>query len=86
MVIYKTPNPGTVELAGVGDNPSQAVYENAMSPANLKGASVVVASLTTGQPHGAKFLLKNGFQQIGPEKRNPNTGHMILLLVKFLRS
>lgn len=85
MNCYKTPIPGVAELSGVGYGTNQDSYDKAMSSTALKGCNVVVASLTTDQEDGVKFLLKNGFIQIGKAKRNPNTGHMILLLTKFLR-
>ena len=84
MNLYKTTTPGMMELSGVGHSATQAAYDKAMTAAALKGCSVVVASLTTGQTDGLKCLLKNGFIQVGEAKRNPNSGHMILLLTKFI--
>lgn len=85
MHLYKTSTTGVLELNGVGNDASQASYDRAMSPKELSGCSVVVASLTTDQQDGKKCLLKNGFIQVGPAKRNPNSGNMILLFIKFIR-
>ena len=83
MHLSKTTTPGMMELSGVGYS-NQDAYDKAMTPAALKGCSVVVASLTTDQTDGVKILLKNGFTQIGEAKKNPNTSHMILLFTKFI--
>lgn len=85
MNIYKTAIPGMVELSGVGHS-SQDSYDKTMTPASLKGCSVVVSSLTVDQKDEAKRLLKNGFLQVGPPKRNPNSGNMILLFIKFIHN
>lgn len=82
MNICKTPIPGMVELSGVSYSMNQGDYDKAMTPAKLKGCSMVIASLTTAQTDAAKFLLKNGFKQVGGAKHNPNSGHMILLFSK----
>jgi hypothetical protein len=84
MHLCKTSIVGMMELAGVGASSTQLAYDRAMTPAALKGCGVVVASLTVDQQGGLKCLLKNGFKQVGPAKRNPNTSNMILLLVKFI--
>lgn len=86
MYIYKTPVTGMFELGGVGHTPAQHIYEDVLKQHdNLKGCKMIAASLTTDQRDGIKFLLKNGFIQIGDAKRNPNSGHMIVLLVKYIR-
>lgn len=82
MQLYKTPVPGMAELSGVGYSATQATYEAAMKSPASKGINIVVASLTTDQKDGIKFLLANGFAQVGTAKRNPNTGHMILVFTK----
>lgn len=84
MHLYKTLTPGMLELSGVQGG-SQDRYDKAMVPATLKGCSVIVSSLIVAQKDEARLLLKNGFIQVGPPRRNPNSGNMILLLVKFIR-
>lgn len=84
MQLYKTPVHGMCELSAVGYNSTQNAFDAAMKSPNLKGCNIVVASLTVDQTEGAKLLLKNGFSQIGVAKRNPNTGHMILLFTKTM--
>lgn len=87
MNLYKTPITGMAELSGVGYYSSgQDAYNKVMTPAALKGISIVVASLTTDQTDAIKFLLKNGFTQVGPARRNPNTRNMILVFTKQIRS
>lgn len=85
MYICKTSIVGTLELANV-DPSSQANYDKAMTPSALKDCGIVIASLTVEQKESIKFLLKNGFLQIGKAKKNPNSGNMILLFVKFIRN
>lgn len=82
MYLTKTPIPGMSELSNVGYNSSDAEYDKVMTPANLKGVGIVVASLTMDQKAGIDFLLGKGFVQVGEPKVNPNTHHTIVLLVK----
>jgi len=85
MYLYKTTISGMMELGGVGYAASQDSYDKAMTPIALKGCNVVAASLTVDQKDGISCLLKNGFIQTGKPKKNPNSGHMIVLLIKFIR-
>lgn len=86
MHIYKTTVPGMNELSGVGNAPTDKQYEFALAqPDALKGCKMLIASLTADQLEGTKFLLKQGFIEIGKPKRNPNTQHLINLLVKYIR-
>lgn len=86
MQLTKTTTTGMLELHSIGHGSSQANYDKAIaSSKELKSCNVIVASLTTDQNEGKKILLKNGFIQVGPAKKNPNSGNMILLFVKFIR-
>lgn len=88
MILVKTPTLGMIELTGIGATPTQKDYEATMKTlsikADLRGAKIIVASLTIDQKGGIDFLLKNNFIQTSKPKRNPNSGNMILLLVKFI--
>lgn len=86
MNLTKTPTPGVMELANVDYGCSQEAYNKAMTPAALKACNIVVASLTVHQKDGIDCLLKNGFAQVGKPKKNPNSGNMILLFVKFIHN
>ncbi len=43
---------------------------------------IIIASLTSSQLDGIKFLLANGFTQIGEQRTNPNSGNKIILFLK----
>lgn len=60
----------------------QAEYDNAMKKPDC--AFVIASAAVKHQPAGVACLLKNGFKQVGKNKRNPNSGNSIALFVKAI--
>lgn len=63
-------------------NGGQAQYNSVLNNGYCGAYAMLIASVTTTQTKAINLLKRNGFEQVGEAKRNPNSGNNILLFVK----
>lgn len=59
------------------------IYRHSTMEATVGLPSILIASLTSKQVEGNKFLLANGFKLVGDQKINPNTTNVVQTYVKI---
>jgi hypothetical protein len=80
---------GIRELADVGENPdvydlARAIDYSVYHDADCVAGTILIASLTTKQKAGIKFLKREGFKAVSRPAMNPNSGNKIVLYMKRL--
>ncbi len=77
---------GIAQIYQIGSKPNKkkfaAILYDYIADYYPGDLAMIIASLTTKQKPGIKFMKEMGFKQIGKARKNPNSGNDILLFKK----